>query len=234
MTIKVRLFAILRERAGSGEFYLELPAVISAREALVIIGERMGITDLIERFPLALAVNREVIHGDAQLSDGDELALIHPVSGGAPAESPQVGPLIHTLVSTDALSVDRLSQLVAHDDAGAIVTFQGTTRSVDRLDYEAYSEMAAPAIERILTEVAAQHGLLAAAAEHRTGAVLRKESSVIVAVSAPHRAAAFAAAREALDRIKSEVPIWKREVELEAGGECTTWVAGQPLKEATP
>ncbi|MBJ7348792.1 MAG: molybdenum cofactor biosynthesis protein MoaE, partial [Thermoleophilaceae bacterium] len=227
MTIKVRLFAMLRERAGGGEFELELPAAISAREALAVIGEHMGIADLIERFPLALAVNRDVIHRDVQLNDGDELALIHPVSGGA-----AVTPLIHALVTTDELSVDHLSKLVAHDDAGAIVTFQGTTRSVDRLDYEAYAEMATPAIEKILTEVAAKHNLLAAAAEHRTGAVLRKQTSVVVAVSSAHRAEAFSAAREALDRIKSEVPIWKREIEFEAGGERATWVEGQPLSEA--
>ena len=97
--------------------------------------------------------------------------------------------------------------------AGAIVTFQGTTRDVERLEYEAYREMAEERIRAIVTDAVERHGLEAAAAEHRIGTVPRGLSSVIVAVSAAHREEAFAAAREIIDRIKSEAPIWKKEVE---------------------
>jgi molybdopterin synthase catalytic subunit len=102
------------------------------------------------------------------------------------------------------------------------VTFQGVTRDVERLEYEAYAEMAEPCIEAILRDAIERHGVCAAAAEHRIGTVPLSEPSVLVAVSAPHRGEAFAAAREVIDRIKAEAPIWKKEV---AGGE-ERWVEG--------
>ena len=116
-----------------------------------------------------------------------------------------------------------VSARVGRPGAGAIVTFQGTTREVERLEYEAYAEMAGERIETILRECVGRHGLEAAAAEHRVGVVPLGEPSVIVAVSAAHRDAAFAGAREAIDRIKAEAPIWKKEVE---GGEAR-WVEGE-------
>ena len=103
-----------------------------------------------------------------------------------------------------------------------MVTFQGVTREVERLEYEAYAEMAEPRIEAILRDAIERHGLCAAAAEHRVGTVPLSEPSVLVAVSAPHRGEAFAGAREVIDRIKAEAPIWKKEV---AGGE-ERWVEG--------
>jgi molybdopterin synthase catalytic subunit len=138
---------------------------------------------------------------------------VPPVSGGG---------AIHARVREGPLSVGRVSRLVGRPEAGAIVSFQGTTRDVPRLEYEAYSEMAEERIALILGECAASHGLEAAAAEHRVGAVPLGEASVVVAVSAAHRAEAFAGAREAIDRIKAETPIWKKEVE--ASG--SHWVEG--------
>jgi molybdopterin synthase catalytic subunit len=104
------------------------------------------------------------------------------------------------------------------------VTFQGVTRDVPELHYEAYAEMAQERIEAIVTAAIERHGLCAAAAEHRVGVVLLSEPSVVVAVSAPHRDAAFAGAREIIDAIKSQAPIWKQEVE--AGR--AEWVRGKP------
>jgi molybdopterin synthase catalytic subunit len=115
-----------------------------------------------------------------------------------------------------------VSRAVGRPAAGAIVTFQGTTRDVDSLEYEAYAEMAEQRIGEILRECAERHGLQAAAAEHRVGSVPLGEPSVVVAVSAAHREEAFAGAREAIDRIKAEAPIWKREVE----GESRRWAEG--------
>jgi molybdopterin synthase catalytic subunit len=130
----------------------------------------------------------------------------------------------HARVTQEPLSLDALALRVSRPGAGAVVTFQGTTRDVDRLEYEAYAEMAEERIAAILADCMARHGLEAAAAEHRTGTVPLGEASVIVAVSAAHRGEAFAGAREAIDRIKAEAPIWKREVEDGQG----RWVEGTP------
>jgi MoaE-MoaD fusion protein len=139
------------------------------------------------------------------------------VSGGSPAAG-----VVRARVSADALDLVALARAVGDPGAGAIVTFQGTTREVDMLEYEAYSEMAEPRIEEILRDCVERHGLRAAAAEHRVGEVPLGEPSVIVAVSAAHREEAFAGAREAIDRIKAEAPIWKKEIS--DGGE--SWVEG--------
>jgi MoaE-MoaD fusion protein len=128
----------------------------------------------------------------------------------------------HARVTEEPLSLERLAALVGRPAAGAVVTFQGTTRDVERLEYEAYREMAEERIATIVAGAVERHGLEAAAAEHRVGTVPLGEASVAVAVSAPHRGEAFAGAREIIDRIKAEVPIWKKEVE--AGEE--RWVEG--------
>jgi molybdopterin synthase catalytic subunit len=128
----------------------------------------------------------------------------------------------HARVTSDVLSVEALSRLVTRPAAGAIVTFQGTTRDVDSLEYEAYREMAEGRIAAIVTDVIARYGLEAAAAEHRVGSVALGEASVAVAASAAHRGEAFAGAREIIDRIKTEAPIWKKEVEEGEG----RWVEG--------
>jgi molybdopterin synthase catalytic subunit len=128
----------------------------------------------------------------------------------------------HARVTAEPLSVEALARMVGRPGAGAIVTFQGTTRDVEWLEYEAYREMAEERIEAIVTGAIARHGLAAAAAEHRVGTVSRGEASVVVAASAAHRGEAFAGARDIIDRIKSEAPIWKKEVEQ---GEAR-WVEG--------
>ena len=129
---------------------------------------------------------------------------------------------VHARISAERISLSELARLVARPAAGAIVTFQGTTREVDRLDYEAYVEMAEPYMQRVLRECLESNDLEAIAAEHRVGSVPLGEPSVVVAASAAHRDEAFAGARAAIDRIKAEVPIWKRELR---DGDAH-WVAG--------
>jgi molybdopterin synthase catalytic subunit len=234
MRVRVRLFAILRERAGLDELEVELPDGATTEDALAALGERDGLSELIERMPLAVAVNRDYATRERPLADGDELALIPPVSGGS-GPSPTGDDPIHAAVVEGPISADALSRSVVRPTAGAIVTFQGTTRDVDRLDYEAYREMAEKRIASILAEALGRHGLEAAAAEHRIGAVPLGETSVVVAVSAAHREEAFAGAREAIDRIKAEAPIWKREVTTAADGERGEWVEGTlPAEPTTP
>jgi len=212
MRITVRLFAILRERAGVERLELELPSEVSVAEALELLGGRPEIGDVLAAGGFATAVNLEYAPPGRLLSDGDELALIPPVSGGSPD-----APEVHARVSAEPLRRD-LAELVRRPGAGAIVTFEGTTRDVPYLLYEAYAEMAEPLMERILSECMARHGLQAIAAEHRVGSVALSEPAVVVAASAAHRDQAFAGAREAIDRIKAELPIWKREV-LPDGGQ---------------
>ena len=198
MVVHVRLFAALRERAGRDAIELELPDGALVSDALA------AVDDLARDLPLVLAVNREYAAPGDRLAPGDELALIPPVSGGA-ATAP------HVAVRAEPLSLDALAAAVRDPRAGAVVTFSGVTREVGHLDYEAYAEMAAEQIEAIVAAAIERHGLCAAAAEHRVGRVPRSEASVIVAASAPHRAAAFAGAREIIDEIKARAPIWKRE-----------------------
>ena len=126
-------------------------------------------------------------------------------------------------VSGEPLSLEELAGRVRDARAGAVVTFQGVTREVERLDYEAYVEMAEERLVEIAAAAVERHGLCAAAVEHRVGEVPLSEPSVAVAVSAPHRGEAFAGAREIIDRVKAEAPIWKKEVE---GGE-ERWVEGR-------
>jgi molybdenum cofactor biosynthesis protein MoaC/molybdopterin converting factor subunit 1 len=217
MTIQVLLFAILRERAGRDSMTLELDDGATVRDALAALGDEPGLGDVITRMPVRAAVNREYVADDTVLAAGDEVALIPPVSGGS------APPATIAHVRDEPLSVADVAAAVGRPGAGAIVVFCGTTRDVERLEYEAYREMAEERIAAILQRCVATHGLEAAAAEHRVGGVPLGEPSVIVAVSAAHRGEAFAGAREAIDRIKAEAPIWKREVE---GDGDSRWVEG--------
>lgn len=127
-------------------------------------------------------------------------------------------------VTADPLDPAGLRAAVRDSRAGAVVIFEGVTREVEALDYEAYEEMASERIAEIAAAAETRHGLCAVAVAHRVGRVPLSEPSVLVAVSAPHRGEAFAGAREIIDRVKAEAPIWKREPD--------GWVPG--TKPATP
>jgi MoaE-MoaD fusion protein len=201
--VSVRLFAGLRERAGTDRLEVELPD--DARVADVLAA--MASTPVGELRPreCVVAVNREYATADEPVRAGDEVALVPPVSGGG-------GPVRHVRITGEPLDLAALADAVRDPRAGAVVLFEGVTREVPELDYEAYAEMAEARIEAIAAEEAERHGLCAVAVEHRIGTVPRSEPSVIVAVSAPHRGEAFAGARALIDRVKAEAPIWKVEV----------------------
>ena len=196
MVITVRLFAGLRERAGRDRVQLELPD--GARVADVLAAMGVGPRECV------VAVNREYAREESPVQPGDEVALVPPVSGGS-------GPVRRVRITEEPLDVAALSAAVRDPAAGAVVCFEGVTREVSHLDYEAYAEMAEPRLRQIAEEEAARHGLCAVAVEHRIGRVELSEPSVIVAASAPHRGEAFAGARAVIDRLKAEAPIWKRE-----------------------
>ncbi|HUO70212.1 MAG TPA: molybdenum cofactor biosynthesis protein MoaE [Solirubrobacteraceae bacterium] len=198
MHIRIRLFAMLRERAGAGELELEVPEGACVQDVL----DR--VSALTDGLRVVIAVNQEYADPQSPLHAGDELALIPPVSGGSLT-------LGHARVTDERLKLDPLIERVRDPRAGAIVTFLGVTREVPELDYEAYTDMAARQIAEIVAAAIERHGLCAAAAEHRIGIVPLSEPSVIVAASAPHRDEAFRGAREIIDEIKAQAPIWKKE-----------------------
>jgi molybdopterin synthase catalytic subunit len=216
--VRVRLFAILRERAGSESIEVDLPEGATVEDAFTELAKLPALSGVLDRLPVRLAVNRDYATMETRLAAQDELALIPPLSGGADGA-------IHVRVTEEPLSLQALTHAVTRPGAGAIVTFQGMPRDIGRLDYEAYREMAEERMTAILRDCLQRHDLQAAAAEHRVGEVELSEPSVIVATSAAHRSEAFDAAREAIDRIKAEAPIWKREVER---GGAARWVGEAP------
>ena len=199
MRISVRLFAGLREQAGVRERSFEVPDETKVAEiwSLFELGE--------EPAGLLYAVNRGYAARETALHDGDEVALIPPVSGGA------------FRLSETPLSLDDAVREVASDDAGAIATFSGTTRahargrSVIRLEYEAYEGMAEETMAEIARELKSRYDLVDVAVHHRVGTVGIGETSVVIAVSAAHRGDALAACRDAIDTLKERVPLWKKE-----------------------
>jgi molybdopterin synthase catalytic subunit len=201
--VTVRLFAGLRERAGTAR--LDVDDV----ERVDDVWAKLGLGD--EPAGLLYALNREYVDRGAALHDGDEVALIPPVSGGA------------FRISGEPLDLARVVEEASSDDAGAVASYVGTVRrrSRDRdvldLEYEAFEEMAEPLLEQLAGELTTKHGLSKVAIHHRIGRVEIGEPSVVIAVSAPHRAAALDACREAIDTLKETIPLWKKEVY--AGGE---------------
>jgi molybdopterin synthase catalytic subunit len=202
----VRLFAALRERAGWSE--RELDGVARVAD----VWPALGLGD--EPPGLLYAVNREYAPPERELADGDEVALIPPVSGGA------------FRLSDAPLSLDAVVDEVRSDEAGAIATFTGTTRvhsrgrTVTHLEYEAYQGMAEEVMAQIADELKHRYELCEVAIHHRVGRVGIGETSVVIAVSAPHRRDALAACKDAIDSLKETVPLWKKEV-YEGGEE---WV----------
>jgi molybdopterin synthase catalytic subunit/molybdopterin converting factor small subunit len=206
--VVVKLFAGLRERSGASELELDLPQ--DAR-----VGDVWPVLELGEQpAGLLFAVNREYAAAERDLAEGDEVALIPPVSGGA------------FRLSEGPIDVGAVLSEVAEERAGAIATFLGTTRihsrgrTVLHLEYEAYEGMAEKVMAEIAESLAAKHDICAVAITHRVGRVGIGETSVAIAVSAPHRHAALAACQEAIDTLKETVPLWKKEVY--EGGEA--WI----------
>ena len=201
----VRLFAGLRERAGTDRRELDLDDSASVEDvwpALDLGDEPAG---------LLYAVNRTYADRGQALGEGDEVALIPPVSGGA-------FRLTHGPVNLTSVVVE-----VVDEQAGAIATFLGTVRAHSRgrdviaLEYEAYEEMAEDVMAGIADELLARYDLCKVAMSHRLGRVEVGETSVAIAVSAPHRQDALAACADAIEALKSQVPLWKKE--LYVGGE---------------
>jgi molybdopterin synthase catalytic subunit len=195
--VTVRLFAGLRERAGWSQKEIDAGRVDEVWAQLDLGNEPEG---------LLYAVNRSYAPPEAELAEGDVVALIPPVSGGA------------FVLSDTRVSLDDVVAEVATEEAGAIATFSGTARKYSRgrtvmyLDYEAYEGMAEELMERIAHDLKERYDIEQIAIHHRVGRVELGEPSVVIAVSAAHRADALAACKDAIDVLKADVPLWKKEV----------------------
>lgn len=222
MQIQLRLFAALRARVGCDECVeLDLP------EPLDVAGLKR---ELEARHPewgslghVRAVLGTEYVRDDTQLGDGAVVALLPPVSGGAPEEDVERGVFE---LSAGPLDVAACQARVEHPACGAIVAFTGAVRNenrgrdVERIDYEAFAEMAGPEMARIFDRCLAELGdpdgrrperRLRMLCLHRVGAVAVGEASVVVVVASPHRDRAFAACRFLIDELKRSLPVWKRE-----------------------
>jgi molybdopterin synthase catalytic subunit len=221
--VTVRCFASVRELLGEGVFVLEVPdgtTLEALKQRLVARAPDLA------RLPFAWALNREYADPQRVLQDGDEVALIPPISGGAPD-----GERFAFALQAAPLDPRALERAVRTDRDGAVVSFTGVTRDhhdgrqVVGLAYEAYPEMAAQVVETLLAEAGERFAITRARVAHRVGEVPVGEASIAVVVSAPHRGAAFDACRWLMDRIKAQAPIFKKE-RCAAGG--ARWVGELP------
>ena len=200
MRVTVRLFAGLRERAGTGREELDLHEGADIGDVWLAL----GLGD--EPVGLVYAVNRAYVERGHALAEGDEVALIPPVSGGA------------FRLTADPIDLGAVVVEVEDERAGAIATFVGTVRAesrgrtVVRLEYEAYEGMAENVMAELAAELENRYELCAVAITHRVGVCEIGEASVAIAVSAPHRQDALAACKDAIDTLKETVPLWKKEV----------------------
>ena len=225
IAVRTRLFARLRELAGTDAENVEVRAGSTVADVYDALRKAHPGLD-VNRESVRAAVNQEFADWDTVVADGDEVAFIPPVSGGAHA----VGVLFE--LTTDPLDPRRLEAAVAHKGAGAICTFIGVVRdtsrgrSVTHLEYEAYGEMARAEMRKIAGEIAEKWPDARVAMAHRTGRLEIGEASVVVSVSCPHRAEAIDACRWGIDRLKESVPIWKKEHATDG----TYWIEGDQAR----
>lgn len=222
MRIRLLAFATAAEAVGGDEQELELPDGSDVTALRRILATRHpSLLPLLPR--LAVAVAGEVARDDTKLAEGVEVALLPPVSGGS-------GPLAR--LTDGPLDIGAVAAAVSGPDRGAVVLFLGMVRDrhagrqVTRLTYSAYRPMAERRLATLATELEELHGARVAVV-HRLGTLEPGEASVVIAAAAPHRAAAYAASRECLERLKREVPVWKREHYAD-GGAC--WREEEPLR----
>lgn len=219
---RVLLFGAARERVGAPSLALSIPPDGVTLEAFwdLLIAEAPVLEPIVPY--LRLAVDRELVGAGGRVLPTSELALLPPVSGGSTGAPFRV--------QDRPLSLDAVVAAVQHEGAGAVVTFTGAVRNatsgrrVVRLEYEAYAAMADAVLTRLGREVEEGWPGARLAIHHRIGILAPGELAVVIAASAPHRAAAFEACRHAIERLKQEVPIWKKEC-FEDG---STWVGLGP------
>lgn len=227
-TITLRYFAIIRETVGMEAEQRLVPAGTTAADVARDLSTRYPrIAGLLRTSPVM--VNAAYADLDAPLADGDEVAFIPPVAGGADDGG-------RFAVVETPLVADEIAALVAAPEAGAVVTFVGTVRDHARgravrwLEYEAYAAGCVPIFAELAAEMRARWRVVGVAIHHRVGHLRVGDASVVIAVSAAHRQDAFAACAYAIDRLKERAPIWKKEAY--ADGEV--WIGAEAAYQGLP
>ncbi len=229
--VKVAYFGVLRDLMGCSEQQVELPDSATAGQLFAHLQAK---TPALERFAqsAAMAVNLEYVKDDRVLRDGDEVAMLPPVSGGLPAEQRSAHCAI---VETRIVSCGLSGELRAGED-GAVVLFEGVVRNNSRgrrtlfLEYQAYPAMALREMELLAEQALRDFQIRDVRLVHRTGRVEIGETSVLIAVAAAHRGPAFEACRWLIDTLKRRVPVWKKEY-FEDGA---VWADGEPFPPEIP
>lgn len=220
--VTLRCFAAVREALGQDVVHLTVPRGTTVAGLREMLGQDHP---ALLRLALAWAVNQGYADGTRELADGDEVAFIPPISGGNTER-------FRFTLRREPLDVRALEAETRTDADGALVTFSGVTRDhnegahVESLSYEAYPEMAQRMMQSVFADAGRDYAITRARVEHRLGTVPVGEACVVVCVAAPHRKAAFAAAEYLMDRLKHEVPVFKREALRDGGG--TRWVGSLP------
>jgi MoaE-MoaD fusion protein len=231
MRVRVLFFGMIRDVAGRTADTLELREGATVSEVLKQFCTSMNRFSDYEK-SVALAVNREYVSTDTVLKDGDELAVLPPVSGGSGEEAPEKAQFGAEIVH-DRIDSKRIVNALSHRDVGAILVFEGVVRGNTRgrrtlyLDYEAYEPMALKELKRLQAQAKEKFAITEAAIVHRLGRLQVGETSVLIVVSSAHRAAGFDACRWIIDTLKKTVPIWKKEY-FEDGA---VWADGDPFPE---
>lgn len=228
IAVTVRCFAAVRDALGTDSMVVDVAAGTTVEGLRAALGKQAPV---LLRLPLAYAVNRDYARGDTVLAAGDEVAFIPPISGGSGA-----GDLYRFDLQHEPLDARALERECRSDADGAVVAFTGTTRNhnegatVVSLRYEAYAEMANKVMCGLFEETIRRFPITRARVAHRLGEVPVGEAAVVVVVASPHRGPAFDACRYLMDRVKHEVPIWKREQLRDGDG--LRWVGELPKPPA--
>lgn len=230
MRIRILLFGMLKDVAGKSSDWMDLPAGASVRDVLERFNSQSpAMKDAMAS--LAVAVNQQYAGAGTTLNDGDEVALLPPVSGGLGNSTFRRASIVRGPIDSGAI-LDRIKR----GEDGAVVVFEGVVRNQTRgrktlfLDYEAYEEMALQQMEALTAQALSNFQIRDAMLVHRLGRLEIGETSVLVVVASAHRAAAFDACRWLIDNLKRTVPIWKKE-HFEDGA---VWAAGEPFPAEIP
>ena len=229
MEVRVLFFGMLRDFAGGESEHLSLPENATLEDLLAHYGEENPrLKDILSS--IAISVNQEYAHPSTQLANGDEVALLPPVSGGSAPVPPSL-LTSHAAITRERVSTRQIIDEIKHPSDGAIAVFEGIVRNQSRgrrtlyLDYEAYEEMALKQMEALAQQALKDFEIRDAKLIHRLGRLEIGETSVLIVVASEHRAAAFDACRWLIDTLKRTVPIWKKEY-FEDGA---VWAAGEPF-----
>ena len=234
MRVRVLPFGILKDWLGAGATTLELPEGASVGDLLDRVGELQNSAPALRG--IAVSVNAEYATATHRLTDGDEVGLLPPVSGGTePSANANLesSPMVIAL-TREVIDTEKLIAAAKRGEDGAVVVFDGIVRNNTRgrrtlyLDYEAYEEMALKQMNDLAEQALSKYAVRHVTIVHRLGHLEIGESSVLVIVASAHRGAAFDANRWVIDTLKQTVPIWKKETFVDG----SVWAPGEPFPAA--